>query len=1406
MDSSAKPKRKNPRQNANIISQLIFAWAIPLLYRGSRKGLNTDDLTECLKDDRSEQLGDLLEIEWFKELERSRRKKKKAQLRNALFRCFLLETIISGLICLIYIVIKTLIPAVLAQLLIQFQKAPVSEDRQIALNASSVSDSLNRTARAIGKYVMSRTVAVSTNNTISPNSLDKDQPLKWPSEPKLEEVDYLDSNEVGDTDIRNLMDRIVEYVWNDAYSLGAVLVTSTLFCCFLLHHVDLRQRLMGARMRIACCSLIYRKTLRLSMKTAGQTPAGYLINLLSNDVNRLDYGFIFMHWIWIMPLQAMLTCYLIWLKIGIPAVVGVVGLLLKTVPVQTALSKVTSVLRMRIAERTDARVGIMNELVQGIQVIKMYAWEKPFQAVVAEARRREIKQIRYASYLRGFYLSTMVFTERSTLYITLAAAALLGQTITADFVFSAASYYNILQLVAAIWYPLAVSFGAEALVSLRRIQDFLMLEGREEITQGLTHKRDQDGGDSRAVTIKDINASWDNEKPQRTLQNINLQIEKGQLCAVIGPVGAGKSSILQLLLGELPVIDGGVVIQGDLSYAAQEPWLFTGSVRNNILFGEDYEKKRYQEVTRCCALTTDFQQLANGDKTIVGERGASLSGGQRARISLARAVYKHAEIYLMDDPLSAVDAHVGRHLFDEVIGPRGRLAQLKATRILVTHQVHFLSEADIIVIVDQGRILRQGTYQELINSDLDFAKLLERPKEEEEAENSRIQSSPHSLSLESDDEDIPFIDGVKDGYQQLRKQSSSVHGSKSLDSTQQDEEVDEDALAEAQASGGISPRVWYEYFHAGSTLLSFSLMVFVMIMSQVVCSSSDFFANIWTQQEHQRSQGEATTYTTFECMYIYGALIIAVVIMSTFRGFLFFKICMHASKVLHDRMFACILHATMRFFDTTPSGRILNRFSKDMGAIDELLPRAMMDFIQIALVMFGILIVIGILNPVLVAAMLVVAIVDILILKLYLRPSQDLKRLEGICRSPVFSHLSASLSGLAIIRSRQLQDVVAKEFDLLQDVHSSVWQLTMASNTALGLWLDCVSCVFLTAVTFSFIISSESTYSGNVGLAIAQAMILTGMVQYGVRQVAESLQQMTSVERVLQYTELEQEPALSEKTPPQQWPPRGQVEFRNMNCRYDPNGSPVLKNLNLTIEAGWKVGIVGRTGAGKSSLIGALFRLAHIEGEIFIDGVETGTISLEILRTRISIIPQDPVLFSATIRYNLDPFERYTDAELWSALEDVELRGAIPGLDYMVTERGSNFSVGQRQLLCLARAILRNNKVLVLDEATANVDPQTDALIQRTIRIKFKQCTVLTVAHRLHTVMDSDRIIVMDAGYAVEFDVPHLLLKKSQGHLRQMVEATGGEAEALKKTASDSHKRMQRDRDERDREEDESQE
>lgn len=558
------------------------------------------------------------------------------------------------------------------------------------------------------------------------------------------------------------------YVFNDTFWLGGLLVGVNCVACSLWHHLYLRQRMMGARMRIACCSLVYRKTLRLSMCTVGNTPAGHLINLISNDVSRLDYALVFTHYIWILPIHSIATCCIIWQQIGFPALVGVGGLLLTTVPVQTALSKLTSALRKRIAKRTDMRVDIMNELMQGIQVIKMYAWENSFMAVVSKTRLSEIQQLRYANYLYGFQRTTRFFIQRSTLFITLAAAVLLGQGITADFVFSVEVYYNILQTVAAVYYPLAVNLGVEALVSLGRIQTFLLQEERAERML----EQQQGGADECAIVLKDMHASWEKEKPQRTLQSLNLQIKRGQLCAVIGPVGAGKSSLLQLLLGELPIIDGRIIMRDEISYASQEPWLFNSSVRNNILFGEEYDLLRYQEVTRACALTTDFRQLPHADNTVIVERGASLSGGQRARISLARAVYKKASIYLLDDPLSAVDAHVGRHLFDEVIGPRGRLARQKATRILVTHQVHSLTEADWIIIVDKGQIRMQGTYQEIINNDMDFAKLVNTPEVGASEEGAEQTESPKKAEDDNDE--------ASDETRLLRKNSIESDGNKTV--------------------------------------------------------------------------------------------------------------------------------------------------------------------------------------------------------------------------------------------------------------------------------------------------------------------------------------------------------------------------------------------------------------------------------------------------------------------------------------------------------------------------------------------------------------------------------------------------------------------------------------------------
>ncbi|XP_053697137.1 ATP-binding cassette subfamily C member 4 [Sabethes cyaneus] len=1397
MDSSRKPEKKNPRKGAFCASQLLFCWLLPLFYKGCRWGLNKDDLTKCLKKDKSEDLGDHLEQHWNTEVVKAKKQGRPPRLRNALFRAFYMQCIFDGFLVFMFVLIKSILPVVLAQLLIQFQAPTNSTDSGGLINRTTTVPPqtpdvfLTTTLHFLLDTNQNETELDRMRRSIdgSKNSLNNRV-----TSDDFRDEDYSNSRDDGYVDL-NEEDapsrvhtlsgtaEVIDYAWNDVHWLATILVLLTLLGCFCSHHSDVRQRLVGARMRIACCSVIYRKTLRISKKAAGSTPAGYLINLLSNDVSRLDYGFIFLHYVWVLPFQAVFTCYLIWRSVQWAAVVGVVGLLLKTIPVQTGLGRLQSVLRMRVAKRTDQRVGIMNELIQGIQVIKMYAWEKPFHTVVSLARKKEVRQIRWASYIRGIYLSTMMFTERSTLFLAIATCYFEGRAITADIVFPMAQFFNILQLTAAIFYPLAVSLGAEALVSIDRIQEFLEIDEQDTKMTGLC-KNDLEAIRKRplteqknAVELRNVSASWENSK-EKTLENISLNAKAGQLLAVVGPVGAGKSSLLQMLLGELPILNGEAVINGEVSYGCQEPWLFTGTVRNNILFGLPYDRKRYQEVVEHCALVTDFEQLPEGDKTMVGERGTSLSGGQRARVNLARAVYKNASVYLLDDPLSAVDTHVGRHLFDEVMGPKGYLAKQQATRILVTHQVHFLKDADWIVILEHGKILMQGTYQELSKSNLDFGNLLGSSEAKTEA--------PEEEEVEDlTDEEIPFIDGVRSENNKLYKSSTSIQGPPSLSSS-----VSENlgrTVGEDQAEGSLPLRIWATYFLAGGNAFLLLFTFVTLIFTQVVVSGSDYFVTYWTRQEELRLEYLPVEYSTGDYLWMYGVFIIAVIFFTIFRGYLFFNICMKASRTLHDRMFAKMLAAPMRFFDTNPSGRILNRFSKDMGAIDELLPKAIMDAVQVLLVMVGILVVIAIVNPILLLALLGAVVLFAVALKLYLRPTQDLKRLEGITRSPVFSHLSATLSGLSTIRANEAQKKITQEFDALQNVHSAVWQLTMSSNAALGLWLDCISTGFVACVTFSFIILHDDTYSANVGLAISQAMILTGMVQYGIRQTAESMQQMTAVERVIQYTEIPSENN-PPKIPPGDWPWKGQIEFQSMTLRYDSDSPPVLKNLDITIEPTWKVGIVGRTGAGKSSLIGALFRLAPIEGKILVDGIDSGVVTLESLRSKISIIPQDPVLFSATIRYNLDPFNLYDDDSIWKAINEVELRTAVSGLDYMVTESGTNFSVGQRQLICLARAILRNNKILVLDEATANVDPQTDALIQRTIREKFKNCTVLTVAHRLHTVMDSDRILVMDAGHAREFDAPHVLLQREEGVLRNMVEATGpSESESLKRIAAEAY-------------------
>ncbi|XP_076270121.1 ATP-binding cassette subfamily C member 4-like isoform X2 [Rhynchophorus ferrugineus] len=1168
------------------------------------------------------------------------------------------------------------------------------------------------------------------------------------------------------------------------YISASVLIAISIVTIFLNHHSMYGLSIIGMRVRVAISSLIYRKIMKLNKRSQGQTAGGQIINLLSNDVQRIDQIALFLHFLWIMPIQVVVVGYLMWSLIGVYCLVGIGTMIIVTIPLQTYLGKVTSQLRFKVAGRCDDRVKHMSEIVSGIQVIKMYAWEKPFEALIKYLREREISSLTKASYLRGFYSSCNVFIERLTLFTTVIAYVMVGNRITADIVFSMAQFFNILQLAMAIIYPMAVSQSAETWVAIKRLEKVLVLEEKEEPKIEKVVEN--------TIRLSDINAEWVPNTP--VLKNLNLMVPEGKLCAVIGPVGAGKSSLLQLLLSELQPTAGTVEIGGSISYACQEPWLFVASVRKNILFGKPYVSTLYSKVAEVCALQADFKQFPYGDKTMVGERGVSLSGGQRARINLARAIYRQADIYLLDDPLSAVDTHVGKHLFEKCIVNylRGK------TRVLVTHQLQYLKKADVILVINEGRIEAQGTYDELLNSSVDFTKLLAAADETQEEKEK----------------------GGDEAEEAVRRRMSTLSTSSTIEQT-----IKEDDAEEMGSCEGSTP--FKDYFKAVGSICLLITVVMFFVMSMLACTATDYWVAYWTNQEDLRFQNSTqnvslnllsdqdellsryeyninpqniskaiidpvvifddvtvngTPYRIFKtdmAIYIYTSLIIAAILLTTSRAMLFYKMAMEASKNIHRKMFHCLLEAPMRFFDVNPSGRVLNRFSKDMGAIDEILPRVLMDALSILLVMAGILINVSLSNYFMIIAIVILGAVFLKLRNWYIASAKDIKHLEGIAKSPMFSHISSTLNGLTTIRAAQAEKALIKEFDEHQNVHSSTWYMTVMCIVAFGLWLDIICVLFTAIIAYGFVIAIEYGYVENgslVGLALSQSLILTGMLQYGMRQTAEVVNQLTSVERVLQYTQLDNEGPFetpADRKPKGKWPKNGRIEFQRMSLKYVQDEPPVLNNLDFVIQSGEKIGIVGRTGAGKSSLISALFRLAPIEGKIVIDGIDSKSLGLNDLRRKISIIPQEPILFSSTLRYNLDPFKEFDDKTLWSVLEEVKLKDVADSLDFQVSEGGSNFSLGQRQLVCLARALLRNNKILVLDEATANVDAQTDSLIQTTIRKKFRDCTVLTIAHRLNTIMDSDKVLVMAAGRMLEFDHPYKLLQQPEGHFTKMVLETG---------------------------------
>ncbi|XP_052414905.1 ATP-binding cassette sub-family C member 4 [Carassius gibelio] len=1170
----------------------------------------------------------------------------------------------------------------------------------------------------------------------------------------------------------------------EAYGYAAGISLSTLGLALLHHLYFYHVQRAGMKIRIAMCHMIYRKALCLSATAMGQTTTGHIVNLLSNDVNKFDEVTIFLHFLWVGPLQAAAVIGLLWQEIGASCLAGM-AVLIFLMPLQTMFGKLFSKYRSKTAAFTDNRIRTMNEVVSGIRIIKMYAWEKPFAALVNDVRRKEISKIMNSSYLRGLNMASFFTANKIILFVTFTVYVLVGNKISASRVFVTVSLYTAVRLTVTLFFPAAIEKVSEAAISIRRIKKFLLLDELVKSHVPLT----QEDKKEASVEIQDLLCYWDKSLDAPTLQNLSFTLRPGQLLAVIGPVGAGKSSLLSTVLGELPPEKGVVKVKGELTYASQQPWVFPGTIRSNILFGKELMPQRYESVLRACALKRDMELLPDGDLTVIGDRGATLSGGQKARVNLARAVYQDADIYLLDDPLSAVDAEVGRHLFEQCIC--GILKD--KPRILVTHQLQYLKAANQILVLKEGHMVARGTYSELQRSGVDFTSLLKKD-EEEEGEKGEAPRSPRSRTLSQNS---------------VRSHTSSVLSVKD-ESDQLPVEHVHTMAEETRIEGTIGFHVYWKYFRAGANALMLILLVLLNLLAQTFYILHDWWLSYWATEQEKLdfstlnissttgTNGTFGTNTTQELnldfyLGIYAGLTGATIIFGFMRGLIMFNILVSSAETLHNRMFNSILRTPVHFFDINPIGRILNRFSKDIGQLDSLLPWTFVDFIQVFLQIIGVIAVASSVIPWILIPVIPLLLAFLFLRRYFLRTSRDVKRIESTTRSPVFSHLSSSLQGLWTIRAFKAEERFQQTFDAHQDLHSEAWFLFLVTSRWFAVRLDGMCSVFVTITAFGCLLLKDSMKAGDVGLALSYAVTLMGMFQWGVRQSAEVENMMTSVERVVEYTELESEaPWETQKRPPPDWPSRGLVTFDRVNFSYSSDGPVVLKNISAMFRPREKVGIVGRTGAGKSSLISALFRLTEPEGKILVDGVLTSEIGLHDLRQKMSIIPQDPMLFTGTMRKNLDPFSQHSDHDLWNALKEVQLKAAVEELpaklETELAESGSNFSVGQRQLVCLARAILRKNRILIIDEATANVDPRTDELIQKTIRDKFKECTVLTIAHRLNTIIDSDRILVLDAGRIHEYDAPHVLLQNQNGIFYKMVQQTGkAEAASLLQTAKQAY-------------------
>ncbi|OWA52394.1 Multidrug resistance-associated protein 1 [Hypsibius exemplaris] len=1145
------------------------------------------------------------------------------------------------------------------------------------------------------------------------------------------------------------------------------------------HFFYMSQR-CGMHVKSALISCVYQKALRLSNAAKRSSTVGEIVNLMAVDAQRFAELIHRVQILWSAPFQISLALYFLWQALGPSALAGL-GVMILLIPINSVTIRYLRRLQVANMKNKDNRIKLMNEILSGMKILKLYAWEESFQGQVSATRELELATLFRAAYVNAFsgFISLlspfMVAVTTFTTYVLSDPSNVLD----AQKAFVSLSLFNILrQPVNNL--PDVIAAIIQAQVSIARLTKFL--KNDELSPESVQILSATDPSISSSVLVADASFSWGTED-SFTLKSINFEVPQKSLVAVVGQVGAGKSSLCSAVIGLMDKTRGTVVRKGTVAYVSQQAWIQNLTLKENILFGQPLVPELYEKVIDACALRPDIELLPAGDNTEIGEKGINLSGGQKQRVSLARAVYSNADLYILDDPLSAVDAHVGKHIFEQVIGSAGILKS--KTRILVTHGIGYLPKVDKIVVLDEGTVAEVGTYKELLRNKGAFSKVLcAYLVDQEEAE-------------ESDDEDIIAVkEDIKKEIGALPPfdRSTSVTSQSSLRRVKRIV-----SRQESKPSPGKKPSLvlekngielkgmktgklmekeksetgsvaWNTYaIYLRYLTRPVSVVVFLLyVCSNAASMGTNFWLGDWSQDSTFPERANDTDWRNRR-IGVYGAIGVAQGIFILSSAFVLAYGQNLASRSLHRGMLTRIMRAPMSFFDQTPMGRIMNRFSKDIDVIDMNIPMNFRMWLNSMFNVFGTIIVICISTPIFATVIVPLGIIYYLMQRFFIPTSRQLKRMESVSRSPVFSHFQESLTGSSVIIATSSQKRFVIQNESLVDKNNTSAFAFMTAQRWLAVRVELIgNFVTLFAGLFA-VIGRDQDWNispGDTGLSITYALSVTQTLNWLIRISSDLEANIVSVERVKEYTEIAMEApwVIEDHRPEVSWPEEGVVDFNRYETKYRPELEPVLRGITCHIKGGDKIGIVGRTGAGKSSLTLALFRLIEgTGGSIVLDNIDISTIGLHDLRSRLTIIPQDPVLFSGTLRLNLDPFAVYTDENVWHALENAHLKrfvSSLPnGLSHMVAEGGDNLSVGQRQLICLARALLRKTKLLILDEATAAVDLETDTLIQATIREKFADCTVLTIAHRLNTILDSTRVMVLDQGLIKEFDTPAQLLK-----------------------------------------------